>query len=225
VAKPAALDNLQPTLGSTAVETTLAAIRQLLADGTLTPGEHVRQGDLGAQLGVSRIPVREALQVMVAEGLIQYSAMRGFFVTKLTTHDFLQLRKMRGALEEQALAHLDWPGDEALNQLRELNDAYLAAGSAGDVAESNRLNRRFHLTVLDASRYQLIVREIRRLMILSDLYRSMFMWDRDAISRSHGEHLDMIDALAAKDTEALVRLRHQHSSRFDAAISAQLDRA
>src|SRR5690606_4147495 len=87
----------------TAQERMLEALRTEVLTGALQPGEQVVQELIAEQHGVSRVPVREALQTLTSEGLITHLPHRGYFVTELSVPDLLEVYRLRELLETQAL--------------------------------------------------------------------------------------------------------------------------
>jgi DNA-binding GntR family transcriptional regulator len=87
----------------TAAESISRILRQAILDGALAGGTTLRQADLAKQLGVSRIPVREALLKLEGEGLVETQPRRGVIVTSLSADDFNEILEMRFALESLAL--------------------------------------------------------------------------------------------------------------------------
>lgn len=86
-----------------AAETLAEALRQDIVEGRLAPGEPLRQEELALRFGTSRIPVREALRALQAEGLISYSPNRGATVTIVSDAEIQEMLEVRIALECHAL--------------------------------------------------------------------------------------------------------------------------
>jgi DNA-binding GntR family transcriptional regulator len=91
-----------PSSGST-TQTLADALRQEITDGRLTPGEALRQEELALRFGTSRIPVREALRTLQAEGLVNYSPNRGATVAMVSDTEIQEMLEVRLALECHAL--------------------------------------------------------------------------------------------------------------------------
>ena len=89
---------------ATAQEQVLRALRSLIASGTLEPGQQVVQDALAAQLGVSRVPLREALKVLEGEGQVVYHPHRGYFVAELSAADLSEVYRIRQLLEDEAVS-------------------------------------------------------------------------------------------------------------------------
>jgi DNA-binding GntR family transcriptional regulator len=130
-----------PTL-PTSGNTILSALRAAITTGTLAPGAVLRQADLALEFGVSRIPVRDALQVLQAEGLVRIEPNRGAFVCTYSSAELTEIYDLRVMLETSALHHaIPAHTERSLRRLaaiqRELDDEDLPA-------EWLRLDRAFH---------------------------------------------------------------------------------
>ena len=79
-------------------------VRELVARGTLAPDMKLGQTELAERFDTSRIPVREALKLLMAEGIIVHRVNRGFFVAKLSSDEARQLFKLRQLIEDELLA-------------------------------------------------------------------------------------------------------------------------
>lgn len=207
-----------PPLGSEAVEDVIGALTRMMFDGELTGGQPLRQDDLAKRLGVSRMPIRAALQILTADGLVVYRPNRGYAVFKMSYADFRQVRKMRSAMETHALSSIAWPEAAQLDHLRALTAENLALGRAGRYAESAHVHRQFHDGILALSTLTLVVREYHRVQTLSDLYRFRFLDDDTSLDESHHDHLRMIRALEERDLESLVHVRRAHSREFESQV-------
>ena len=123
-------------------ETLVEALRRDIAEGRLPPGEPLRQEELAARFGTSRIPVREALRSLQAEGLVSYSPNRGATVTLVTDDEIQEMLEVRIALECHAL-RLAVPNaaDSDVAAARAVLEEYDAAP---DAEAWSAMNWRFH---------------------------------------------------------------------------------
>jgi DNA-binding GntR family transcriptional regulator len=88
---------------ASAPELIAQTLRRAILDGTITGGTQLKQNDVAAQFGVSIVPVREALQRLIADGLAVLHPNRGVTVTDISENDFLDIAELRALLEPQAL--------------------------------------------------------------------------------------------------------------------------
>lgn len=152
----------------TAPETVAAALRADILSGATKPGMLLRQEDLAARFAVSRIPVRDALRLLEAEGLVTIATNRGAQVAQLTRDEVAEIYRLRILLECDCLAlaitrmgGADLDRVERLRQRAEI-DAETAEWNAGDWA--------FHEALYRPSRQGRQIEMIRSLRTTSDLY-------------------------------------------------------
>jgi DNA-binding GntR family transcriptional regulator len=185
-------------------------IRRAILAGDLVPGERLKQEQLAADLQVSRIPVREALRVLEAEGLIETRPGRGSMVIEVTREDALQVLTVRSALESLAARLAAERGSaEAIVHLREAVAEGQEASASGDHAKASRAHTRFHLDLAKAGGNSHLHAELEFLptkteWIVSNLLkaRSEYSWQ---------EHEAILDAVAAGDADLAERLMRLHS--------------
>jgi DNA-binding GntR family transcriptional regulator len=188
-----------------------AQIRGLIIDRVLLPGEKIRQVELAERLGVSRSPLREALRTLESEGVVTYETNRGYVIARLDEEDLVQIFRMRGLLEGELLRTIVRPGPAVLSQLKDLNDAMMAAIDARDVAKLLRSNREFHFTIFELSPLNQFRREVERLWQLSEGYSAQWWWRMpEARTRINIEHKSIIAALRKFDLDRLVELCDGH---------------
>ena len=121
------------------------SLRTAILDGSYGPGERIRQEDVAARSGASRIPVREALRMLAAEGLVTLVANSGAWVTRLTMAECAELYLIRERLEPLLLrGSMPRLGEAEIGRLAELTEAMEAAGT--DVDAFLRADREFHLS-------------------------------------------------------------------------------
>ena len=120
-------------------------LRAAILDGSYLPGTRIRQEDVAARSGASRIPVREAFRLLASEGLVTLVANTGAWVTRLSLDECVETYLIRERLEPLLLrASLPNLDEAAIGHLGELTEAMAATGTS--VAEFLRLDREFHLS-------------------------------------------------------------------------------
>ncbi|MGW9592351.1 GntR family transcriptional regulator [Streptomyces chartreusis] len=130
-------------------ERVLATLRQDIIAGRLLPGDRLVERELADRFGVSRVPVREAIRALVAEGFVHFETPRRTVVRRLSPADVKELFELREALEVYAAglaASRATPED--LADLRELLRAAASATEAGDAEKITDVNTRFHDRIL-----------------------------------------------------------------------------
>lgn len=193
-----------------AVERAVRELRELIHHSELLPGEHIRQTQLAEVLGLSRVPVREALKVLSTEGSVVYRPNQGYFVAKMSAEEISQLYLMRSLLEGELIRTLQWPDAAELAQIRELNAQMEQAANAGDLQTSILRNREFHFRIFGLSPLHLIHREVQRLWSLSESYRALYHYNRHSSGTIQEEHGQIIDALRRRDSKACAFWMDRH---------------
>jgi DNA-binding GntR family transcriptional regulator len=192
-----------------AVPSSVAAeIRAAIVRGDVSPGEQIRQAEWAERLGISRIPVREALKTLAAEGLLQHGHNRGYFVTRFGPLEMAQIYQMRRLLEAALLRSLERPSAPKLRTLRRLAADAVAAKLGDDFDVWNELEHRFHTELYALSPLNLVRGEVERLWILSNIYRRLSVRAVGVAATSPGVtyYVQMIEALTADDRERMVVL-------------------
>jgi DNA-binding GntR family transcriptional regulator len=126
-------------------ERVTSELRQQIIAGSLLPGDRLVERELAERFGVSRVPVREAIRALVAEGFVHFETPRRTVVRRLTPTDVKELFELREALEVYAAglaASRATPQD--LAEVRELIDRAAAATEAGDAEAITDVNSRLH---------------------------------------------------------------------------------
>lgn len=186
------------------------AMRDLIVSGELLPGQQIRQEQMAARFGVSRLPIREALTQLVADGLATYEFNLGYSVARLSRSEFDQVYLIRRLLEGQVIATLEPADDTLLHRLRELNDGIAQAADEENLSAARVLNRDFHFAFFDLSPLTVVVAEVKRIWARAMPYHSISLLDPAGRARIIAEHISMIEALASHDLGALAELMDQH---------------
>ena len=184
-------------------------LRARIIAHTLAPGSWIDEQALTAELGISRTPLREALKVLAAEGLVTMKLRRGAYVTEVSERDLAEVFHLLALLESDAAGAVATGASDA--QLAEL--AGLHAELEACVGERDAFfaaNERFHLRLLDIAdnrwRRQL-VEDLRKVMKLNR-HHSLFKQGR--LQASLREHRGIMAALLARDAARAERLVREH---------------
>ncbi|QNP73312.1 GntR family transcriptional regulator [Streptomyces roseirectus] len=130
-------------------ERVLATLRQDIIAGRLAPGDRLVERELAERFGVSRVPVREAVRALVAEGFVHFASARRAVVRRLTPDDVRELFELREALEVYAAGlAASRATPEALAELRALLDEAATATKEADAEAITDVNTRFHDRIL-----------------------------------------------------------------------------
>lgn len=210
----------------TAQEAVLGELRRMIADGRLLPGERIVQDLLSVELGVSRVPLREALKILEGEGLVHYAAHRGHVVAPLSLADLLEVYRIRELLEPEAVT-LAVPllTDVTLARLVDAAHEVEEAAGCGDVTRMTVANRLLHDTLIEACGLPRLVRTIRQLWDATEVYRTVYYADELNRDRVLREHRDLVEAACARDAEGLLAVLASHRANAIAALRPVLSRS
>jgi len=188
-----------------------AKIRGLIVDQALLPGRKIHQVDLSERLGVSRSPLREALRVLEAEGLVSHRANRGYVVANLDGDDLSQVYQMRGLFEAELLRTIVRPDARALAVVESADVRMNDAIDRLDIDDYLRWNREFHFTIFDLSTLHQFKLVVRRLWRVSEVHSSSLPATlSEAKDVVRVDHRSMIDALIAFDVVHLMEINERH---------------
>ena len=189
----------------------LSELRRLILTGDLRPGQPIRQDSLAELLGVSRVPIREALKILEGEGQVEYRPRRGYVVSELTVDDLSEIYRLRRLLETEAARQaIKLISDEQIADLEAAEAAVEAAGTSEDVLAIASANRRFHFIIFEAARMPHLVQLLSRLWESTAAYRSVHYGDDERRRRFEEEHHAIIDAVRARDARGLVHMLNVH---------------
>lgn len=186
-------------------------LRERIRHGGLRPGQHLVQEELAEHLGVSRIPLREAMHALAAEGLIKVLPQRGMVVAELDHAELAELFELRLKLEpglaEEAVRGARRRDIEALRasaaRMRELRAPERAEERAGE-------NYRFHRGIYELAEQPLSLRFVDQLLHLVEPYSRQWVRSGSELERIDAEHDRMISALADADADALAAVITEH---------------
>ena len=213
VAQPASVP--QPQLTKVARlrlhDTVVEHLRNFIVEGLLAPGIKLNERELCNTLGISRTPLREALKVLAAEGLIDITPNRGATVSHMSEAEIREMFELMSGLEsfsgELACERIT-PAE--LTEIKALHYTMLACHAQGDLpgyyAQNHQIHDRINLAARNDALRQIYVSTNRRLQALR--FRSNFQttkWDK-AVQ----EHDEMIKALEARDGARLATILRQH---------------
>ncbi len=200
-----------------------ARLRELLIEGVLAPGAKLRERELCERLGVSRTPLREAVRLLAAEGLIVSLPGRGASVPVVSAedveHTFDVLAILEGRAAERAAAHIT---EEELARLRALQSEMHAAFDRRDLPTYYRLNARIHDLISVAAQNPVLRTVWQQLNARMHAMRFRSNQDEEKWSVALMEHASMVRLLEARDGDALRRLLMGHLHRKRDSVLEQM---
>jgi len=180
------------------------ALREVLLEGALPPGHRLRTAALAEQLGTSRTPVREALVLLEADGLVEIEPRRGAIVRGVAADDIAELYSVRALLEPRAAAlaaaRVTPETVARLAELCRLSES--ATGSSRD-AVGNQIawNEEFHRLILESAGSPRLASALRAVGVIPRAFRTAFWLDDRQRQLSQTCHREVVAALAAGSAE------------------------
>jgi DNA-binding GntR family transcriptional regulator len=196
-----------------------AAVREMIVDGVLPEGERINEVHLAQNLGVSRTPLREALNRLAAEGALTSAPRIGFFVRPLTLDEFQQVYAIRPLLDPEALRLAGVPSPKKLDRLERLNDK-LRNSAAGEAAIT--LDDQWHLELIGDCPNRVLIELIENNILRTKRYELALMRERPNVARATDEHAEILAALRANDLETACAALKQNMQSGLAPIAAWL---
>ena len=168
---------------------------------------------LAEELGISRTPIREAVVRLEQEGLVRTVPRRGIFVVRKTPREMMEIITAWAALESMAARLLTMQAaDDEIASLRKLFATFAEDGTvAARLDEYSDANLEFHKRILELSGSGLLVQMAGNLLIHMEALRGRAIREDERYKRSIKDHLHIIEALEARDTELAERLVREHT--------------
>ena len=186
-------------------------LRDEIIEGTLRAGERVPEAEICARYGVSRTPLREALKVLAAEGLVTLALNRGATVARISASDIEELFPIIGALEalagRQAAARAS---DRDVERIEALHRQMVARYEAEDWVGYSKLNRRIHEAIFEIADNQALAALYQQLLVRIHAVRFVARKSPQRWREAIEDHVRMLDALRARDGGALARILEAH---------------
>lgn len=186
-------------------------VRQDILCGRYSQGEELTEAGLGAELGVSRTPVREALRQLELEGLVELIPNKGAFVTGITPKDVMDIYQIRARLEGLCAR---WAAenitDKELDDMEEtmhLSEFHAKKEHYDKVFE---LDGRFHELMYEASHSRILAHELSDFHQYVQRVRRMSIKNRVRSQYTNEEHLRIFEALKQHDADLAEKLAHEH---------------
>lgn len=194
-------------------------LRSLILENHLQPGARLVQSEIADKLGVSRTPVREALQELASEGLVRLLPYRGAVVSEVSLSDLEELYAVRTALEGYSLyLAAQIITDEQLEELETYLHRMQTALEQRDISTLMQLNFQFNSTLFAISDQPLLCEETIKAMRAANRYRRFHFSVERLAAEAISEHWDLLAVLRKRDPEAAERLTRQQMGRSIAAL-------
>jgi DNA-binding GntR family transcriptional regulator len=195
-----------------------SALREQILDGTLAAGLQLRQEDLARRFGVSRIPVREALGRLQAEGLVEHFANRGSVVASRSVDELLEMLEIRIALETCAL-RLAVPNLTA-SDVKAARDVMRRYDASESPRQWSELNLEFHMLLYRPCGRPRLVRMIEELVRGVSIHLRQYVSHTVGRKQPQAEHKDILKACVERQAERAAALLERHIERTKLALQA-----
>lgn len=197
-------------------------IRERILSTAIPPLAPIRQDALANELGISKIPLREALGRLEQHGLLRSHPNRGYFVPALTAAEAEEVFALRLKIEPEAAAQASLDADDAQRETAKAALVALEAMVSADAQRAVALNRAFHLALVRPGGREVTSQLVERLHALAERYVHKHLEPAGRDARAHREHRALLKAWLARDTERVVTLLSQHITATLKDLRAQL---
>jgi len=198
-------------------------LRQMLVESRIAPGAKLNERELSETLSVSRTPLREAIKMLAAEGLVELLPNRGAIAVELTEADVRNTFEVMAGLEAQSgeLA-AQRVTDAELAEIKAMHFEMMAAWTRRDLSGYYRLNAQIHGAINDAARNPVLTATYRQVNARLQALRFRSNQDEAKWTRAVKEHERMIEALYARDGAAMRAVLIEHLNHKRDVVIEQL---
>ena len=205
---PSEVEKLKPRL---ARDEAYAKLREWIIEGTLGPGEQIRDTELASALGVSRMPVREALRRLEDEGLVESSANRWTRVAPLDMRQAEELYPIVRSLETLAVSLTGRRlKKDDLKTMEEANTWLERALEEGDAVGASRADDAFHQVFLERCGNTELIRIVAALKMKLRRLEIAYFGENTRADRSLADHREIVEAFETRDFEQAVEVLRRH---------------
>ncbi|MGE5113942.1 MAG: GntR family transcriptional regulator [Acidobacteriaceae bacterium] len=196
-------------------------LREKIVRGEIKEGEQLRQDAIASEFQVSRIPVREALRQLEAEGLITIVPHRSAVVSLLSCEEIEEIFEMRAVLEPEVLrASIPNLTEADLRQAQDILTTYdRSLANEGDIAEWGRMNWMFHSSLYAKAHRPQFMAVIRNINYNGERYIRLQLYLTRAMERAREEHQRLLELCRSRDIDAACELLAQHIRRAGKSLS------
>jgi len=183
-------------------------IKLLILNNNLKPGEKIIQDKMAKKLGISKIPLLQALSILCNENLIDYKNRRGFYVRKIQKSEYINLIDIRSALESLAVEEvINNFNDEIQKNLLKFLEDFNKYVKIKDKRKYYEVDKKFHYFIIDKSNNYYLKQINNSFNILLLTFEESF---RTEISASYEDHKNIIQSIIDKDKEKAKALISKH---------------
>lgn len=193
----------------TAADQVAEVLREKILSGELPAGQYIRQEAIAQELGVSRLPVREALVLLESQGLVQTEKYKGTFVASLSMREIEEIYALRGLLETFLLRRAFPTLNEGI--FAQAEEVIERSKKAKNLAEWAELNWQFHTTLYEPAHLDLTLKTLEQVLIRADRYlRLQRTLSAKLRATSDEQHTHIVALLRARKCEEAIRAMGEH---------------
>ncbi|MCG8354222.1 MAG: GntR family transcriptional regulator [Kiloniellales bacterium] len=216
---------VDPGSSTSLTEKAYLRIEHMIVTAELAPGSWISEAAISQQIGIGRTPVREALQRLSSEHLINIVPRRGIFVTEINVQHQLLLLEVRGGIERlMAVRAARYRTTRERQRMLDLAEAMVRAAEAGEYKESIRFGRDCSLFIRQCSRNPYAERAVAPLYSASRRFFYLYAQPEDVV-RSASYHAALMQAAARGDTEAAAQAADALMEFLESFARAVIDHA
>lgn len=191
-------------------------IKNAIVTGKYEPGKRLTEEALAEELGVSRTPIREAIQQLEFDGLVT-PLKKGVIVRKFNRKDIRQIYDLRALLESFAASEAAFNRtEEDLKHLKKTKTGYKDAvdryikSNNDDLEEIVQENQKFHDAILIASKNDYLKFHIEKVVVVPLVFRSFYWYNHKELIRSHNIHVTILNAIKNQELERAKTALREH---------------
>lgn len=195
------------------------SLKELILKNDLEPGQKIKQEDMAIRLGISRIPLRQALTMLENEGIVVTYPRRGYYVREIKSSEFSEVLDIRGVIESIAInLIIDNLNEDIKKKLSGYLDRFKDIYKKKDINKYHELDREFHTYLIEASGSKTLkkVSEITNIQVLR--YIRGFELDIDT---SFSDHEKFVDYIFNKESQKAGDLIKDHFNRVKESFKGQ----
>ncbi|MDF2890285.1 MAG: GntR family transcriptional regulator [Clostridia bacterium] len=183
-------------------------VKKRLINNTIRPGERIWEDKIAEELEVSRTPVREAINRLIAEELIENRPRKGIFAAEISRNDLYKMLDVRIALETLAVSQCcKLITDEGTDELTEIYEKYRKKLSDGEYTEASQLDSQIHRYIAGVSDNKKLATYINDIQDVFAYTRTWNVkWTESKIDRSIRDHKNLVEAICNRDEDGAVNL-------------------
>ncbi|MFC4314454.1 GntR family transcriptional regulator [Steroidobacter flavus] len=197
-------------------------VREQILKGQLPNGEPIRQDALANELGISKIPLREALARLEQEGLLINHPNRGYYVQAMSRDQVDEIYALRLSIEPQAAAYSSGVATDDDRAVAMKAFTALDTAAHSNLADVAVRNREFHIALVEPGRKVLTTQLVERLAVLAERYVIAHLEPAGRDARAHIEHQALFNAWLERDKRKVEKLLKEHIQGTLKDLRAQL---